>query len=205
MRATIQYPIFILTLFVLIVFPGCNEHDHADYGTSTTIGGGGGSSSGGDDSDGGTDTDTDTETDYSPCDTDEVYHEDEDLCWRICPVGQEWDGSTCTGTATLYEQSQAVGICPSLALKYTTASLYAFMSILDDCEDDILTYGISGVCDNCAASETCNDLFGADTEIYWTSTSPSDSYTPNWTVDLADGTVMAAYTAYDLYAVRCLW
>lgn len=52
----------------------------------------------------------------NPCAADEVLELGGTACWKRCPQGQTWNGSSCTGTATTFNpQGNAISACRAFA------------------------------------------------------------------------------------------
>ena len=153
------------------------------------------------------DTDTQTNTDSGDCASDEILQPQTNRCWRRCPVGQEWVDSVCVGSVSFRNWSGAVSACPAASSKYRTATRDEMISVLDNCDPNIVQSNIDGLCDPCAQSSYCFQMFEFDSYVYWTSTATepdSDTQAMPWGVSFAIGTVFQSYNNEELHAARCL-
>lgn len=103
--------------------------------------------------------------------------------WTRCPLGSDWDGWRCTGTATPMTWYPALEACPSGS---QVPSLDDFIAILDDCDANVINHSeYGGDCASCSSSDDCDEMFtnedileGYDTKLksgtYWTRTVGKD-------------------------------
>jgi hypothetical protein len=198
----------------LLALTSCYKQDHADWGDPTIDGGGsgGGGTGGVTEEDGGeSDTDTDVEDagDSNPgeCEPDEVLEPETDLCWLRCPLGQEWVDSTCVGAVSFMAWSSAVSACQAFDDRMRTATRDDMISVLDNCDYNVVQADGDGLCDPCIQSSPCFEMFDFDSNIYWTSTSTSRNLFSEplpWAVSFDVGTVFQTVNTEELYAARCV-
>lgn len=58
------------------------------------------------------------------------------LIWQRCSIGQQWDGNTCTGTATEHTWQQALTVAKNLGNGYRLPNIKELASIVEEqCHD----------------------------------------------------------------------
>lgn len=131
-------------------------------------------------------------SDFTPHGNGTVTHETTGLMWMRCSLGQEWEGSGCSGLAKPYYFS--------LALR--TAQ-----------EHDFAGYGdwrvpnkneLESIVEERCHTPSINSVIFPDTNsTYFVSSSPHNmNSTYNWTVDFTDGTVGRSFVSGRLRLVR---
>ncbi len=114
------------------------------------------------------------------------------VCWRRCPMPQEWDGTQCTGTeADDYSRNSAVAACEGVG-DYHLVEFSDFERILAPCNDQD--------CSPCASS-TCNDLFPGKTWYYMTNTQDGSEYLRTY---FTNGTTASRSATQDDYGALCI-
>jgi hypothetical protein len=140
--------------------------------------------------------------------------------WKRCPLGQVWDLETCdcTGTPSSMMWCEAMGeptetttcsavpsttnMCESTHGEgYRLPAGDDYKAVLGNCSDG----GVPNTCDSCADSEDCTDMFGTDTNWYWSSTS-FDIFSSRY-ADFGDGGVddVAKDTVGNVRCIRTGW
>jgi hypothetical protein len=94
--------------------------------------------------------------------------------WLRCPVGQTWNGTSCTGLKTAMDWKTAKRGCPS---GYRLPTIHEYLSLLCGKADDYLQYLASRGhdidshgCKSCTHGQKCAEMFGPDASWYWTAT-----------------------------------
>ena len=139
-------------------------------------------------------TDGDTEAVVSDCDGGR-YDEATGLCWQH-PKASE-----------TYEWQEAIDYCDGLDLgghtDWVLPTRQNFIDMLGGCDSAVLGEG-NGYCNTCAASATCSALFGADTDLYWSSSSYNSPIGGDaWGVNFDGGNLYDTDKVVTLY-VRCV-
>ena len=129
--------------------------------------------------------------------SDEVKQPDTNLYWLRCPVGQTWNGSSCSGEAKTMTWNAAKSACPS---GYRLPTRQEFVDLLGDCDSNVRS-GKYGYCKKCSASSSCSSMFLSDTGWYWSSSPDDDSLA--WPVLFSSGVVLSYAIGHDSY-VRCV-
>ncbi len=93
----------------------------------------------------------------------EILQPDGKATWLRCPVGQTWEGSTCTGQPQKLPFYKARSACPS-GFKLPLAD--DLINLLGGCDENV-TAGQDGHCAACQAGQ-CAQVFGDDQARYWT-------------------------------------
>jgi hypothetical protein len=191
----------------LALLVSCAENDdHAPLGS----GGGGTSGTDGDadsdadgdgdsDADGGADSDADTDADT--CTEQEVEGPAGLRCWRRCPAGESWDDGFCVGGATFHDFAGASNACAAIDGGYHLATRAELLSLLTNCGDEVIEDEQEGLCDSCAGSDPCYEMFGPDALTYWSS---SSGELGPWAVAFDVGTVFMAESDELPYNARCV-
>lgn len=114
------------------------------------------------------------------------------VCWQDAPV-------------ISYPWLSADYYCDGLSLGGHTdwhlPTRQEFIDVLGGCDAAILG-GNAGLCNSCAASATCTELFGSDTDWYWS----SSPYDPGgaWRASFRLGVVPVGDVGTDDGYVRCV-
>ncbi|MDO5652264.1 MAG: DUF1566 domain-containing protein [Moraxella sp.] len=95
------------------------------------------------------------------------------LIWQRCSLGQTWNGTTCTGTASTYNWQQALTAANALGNGYRLPNLKELTSLVDD------------ACYNPAINERMfpNTVSG----YYWSSSPVASDTSYAWGVSFNDG------------------
>ncbi len=161
------------------------------------------------DSDGDADADSDADSDSDTdgdCDaTAEVQQSGSSLYWLRCPVGQCWTGAACSGAATDADRDDPASICPA---GYELPTREQYEALLGGGCDKQNPDDVWNCTNSCEESTVCNDMFGADTGDYWTSTTLSGGMSGRWVVyfDIGSSSLLNRDVAptSPINAVRCL-
>jgi hypothetical protein len=140
---------------------------------------------------------TSSNTGASSARSDEVRQPGTGLYWLRCPVGQTWNGSSCSGEGKEMSWSEAESACPS---GYRLPTRQEFVDLLGGCDSDVLS-GKFGYCKRCE-SGNCRSMFPSDTRWYWSSSPHGDSYA--WNAFFGNGSVNRGGVGYDISNVRCV-
>jgi hypothetical protein len=130
---------------------------------------------------------------------DEVRQPGTELYWRRCPVGQNWNGSRCSGRARKMTWHKAKSACPS---GYRLPTRQEFVNLLGGCESDVLSGGV-GPCNKCSASSNCSSIFISNTDWHWSSSSNASNGDYAWYVSFDFGYVYSYGKDLNAYA-RCV-
>lgn len=130
----------------------------------------------------------------------EVQLPDTALFWLRCPIGQEWEASSCQGSPKQLQWKEALKACPA---GYRLPFKKEFIELLGGCEDAVKR-GNKGGCQECATSKTCSSMFGEDTLDYWTSLPFAGDPSYAWFVDFEYGSVDSYGSKDSSCHVRCL-
>lgn len=129
------------------------------------------------------------------CGPDEVELEivvagvEQKICWRRCPLGQEWRDGECKGNSVSMSLKDADSACQGWGDGYRLATVGEFMVLLGPCNGDS--------CTACAGSPTCFGLFPGDAGTYWAESTSAKS------VSLETGSISTAAPDNEL-DVRCV-
>ena len=129
--------------------------------------------------------------------SDEVKQPGANLYWLRCPVGQTWNGSSCSGSKKKMSWNSAKSACPS---GYRLPTRQEFVDLLGGCDSEVRR-GKYGDCNKCSESSNCSSMFASDTGWYWSS-SPGDDYLA-WDAYFNLGRVSRDIVSIDLN-VRCM-
>ncbi|MCP4602360.1 MAG: hypothetical protein GY847_17905 [Proteobacteria bacterium] len=83
----------------------------------------------------------------------------EDSCWRICPLGQEWNGEICKNEPNLsITLNEAKRLCSEIAMDCRVPNNGEIVSLFEECEVNVLNDG-TGKCRTCNDSEKCATVY----------------------------------------------
>ena len=73
----------------------------------------------------------------------EILDKQTRLIWQRCSLGQSWDGSTCTGTATTHKWIDALTKAKALGSRYRLPNIKELMSLQEEaCSDSSINENI---------------------------------------------------------------
>ncbi|MDJ0762518.1 MAG: S8 family serine peptidase [Myxococcota bacterium] len=141
-----------------------------------------------------------------PCSYDEDSDGDNDVvhqpgtsppvCWRRCPIPQDWNGTACVGNAETFTQDEAANACMTIG-NYHLPTVDAFKEILDPCAAS----GENWDCTSCPSS-LCGEMFFDTTYYYWTDTPHGvDRF---YRADFDGGSIKHMYKEMSVYRARCV-
>lgn len=120
-----------------------------------------------------------------------VLHTPSRRVWQRCALGQSWDGTTCTGTATRLSWSAALAAADSHQ-----------QGGFDDWRLPNRNELASIIENRCFVPALNIIAFpAAPVDVYWTGSPVTDGIEQAWRVDFADGLLVPASTG-TLHAVR---
>ncbi|MCP4600963.1 MAG: DUF1566 domain-containing protein [Proteobacteria bacterium] len=122
------------------------------------------------------------------------------VCWRRCPMPQEWDGASCTGTIYgSYNYNSAMDACTT-AGNYHLATLEEFKVILDPCS---AASTADWYCEPCSDS-LCDTLFPGETGYYASSTLRPGYTSYYYRANFSNGRIEDKSTTSNSYRARCV-
>jgi hypothetical protein len=126
------------------------------------------------------------------------------LCWRRCPLPQVWNGSQCTGSASIYSWSAAKAACEARGYRLPTAQEYMGPSIAAGILEGCTAVDLDWLCNSCSGSALCLDMFGQDEGQYWASTAKSYwGVTCHYKADFYTGSLNFHDASYS-FGARCV-
>ena len=133
---------------------------------------------------------------------DEVIQPGTNLCWKRCPIGQTWTGTSCSGTEQPCGWESAGPFCAQLGDGFRLPTKTEMMELLGGCTPPADDRERPVYCDDCASSPACSEMFPGDTGYYWTGTvyDPSASV---WDVQFLIGDIDNGAIVNSI-AVRCV-
>lgn len=84
--------------------------------------------------------------DVDDCNWDEIKVPCTDICWRICPVGQQWDGTVCIGYSESLAYVTILDRCKALHKDYRFPTLKEFANVTNNCQPDTFNYMQTNYC-----------------------------------------------------------
>lgn len=95
------------------------------------------------------------------------------LIWQRCSVGQAWNGSTCTGTATTHTWQQALTVAKNLGNGYRLPNIKELKSIVER---------------QCYSPNINSKIFpNTQSNRYWSSSPNANSNSNAWGVNFDNG------------------
>lgn len=112
------------------------------------------------------------------------------LIWQRCSVGQTWDGSTCTGTATKHTWQQALTVAKNLGNGYRLPNIKELQSLVER---------------QCYSPSINSKTFpNTPSSNYWSSSHSSHGVDLAWKVNFDQGYSSSATHSFFSYAVRAV-
>lgn len=136
----------------------------------------------------------------------EILDKQTRLIWQRCSLGQTWDGSTCTGTATSHKWIDALTKAKSLGSRYRLPNIKELMSLQEEaCWDSSINETLFPAMPKSTPERPITPYWSATPSDYNNSVSGSnDNAYMVWYADFRSARTSLGSRITDFYYVRAV-